>query len=146
MTNTADSPTPPAAPRGGLQFTSPGCRTELRLGALFVLAGTFLWNFAGPALAIKLALIGLPLLLIGTVLQALLSSRRGIDAYPWKLAVAMLILGVPMIFDFRYRDAPGAEVQVLLVGPILAIAGGWLALWWPVAALALRRARAEAAA
>ncbi len=139
-------PSAPDAPRRPLlQFTLPGCRTELRLGALLVLAGTFLWNFAGPALAMKLAVVGLPLLIVGAALQALRSSRQGVDAYPWKLAVAMLILGVPMCWDFRYRDAPGAAVQVLLVGPILAIAGAWLALWWPVAAMNLRRARAEAA-
>ena len=78
-------------------------------------------------------------------LQALLSARRGVDAYPWKLAVAMLILGLPMCVDFRYRDAPGGELHLLLVGPILAVAGAWLALWWPVAALNLRRARTEAA-
>ncbi len=149
-----DQPAPPpvspqpaaAAPRRPwLQFTLPGCRTELRLGALLVLSGTFLWNFAGPSLAMKLAVIGLPLLVVGAALQALLSARQGVDAYPWKLAVAMLILGVPMCFDFRYRDAPGAELQLLLVGPILAVAGGWLALWWPVSAMNLRRARMEAA-
>ncbi len=138
-------PAPEAPGRPWLQFTLPGCRTELRLGALLVLAGTFLWNFAGPSLAMKLAILGLPLLIVGAVLQALLAARQGVDAYPWKLAVAMLILGVPMCFDFRYRDAPGAEVQVLLVGPILAVAGGWLALWWPVSAMNLRRARLEAA-
>ena len=139
-------PTPEAPRRPWLQFTLPGCRTELRLGALLVLAGTFLWNFAGPSLAMKLAVIGLPLLIVGAVLQALLSARQGVDAYPWKLAAAMLMLGLPMCFDFRYRDAPGGELQLLLVGPILALAGGWLALWWPVSALNLRRARAEAAA
>lgn len=138
-------PAPEAPRRPWLQFTLPGCRTELRLGALLVLAGTFLWNFAGPSLAMKLAIVGLPLLVVGAALQALLSARQGVDAYPWKLAVAMLLLGVPMCFDFRYRDAPGAEVQLLLVGPILAVAGGWLALWWPVSAMNLRRARMEAA-
>lgn len=138
-------PAPEAQRRPWLQFTLPGCRTELRLGALLVLAGTFLWNFAGPSLAMKLAVIGLPLLIVGAALQALLSARQGVDAYPWKLAVAMLILGVPMCFDFRYRDAPGADLQMLLVGPILAVAGGWLALWWPVSVMNLRRARMEAA-
>jgi hypothetical protein len=139
-----DSPTAPR--RAWLQFTLPGCRTELRIGALFVLAGTFLWNFAGPALAMKLAILGLPLVAIGAVLQALLSAKHGVDAYPWKLAVAMLLLGVPMCWDFRYRDVPGETVQLLLVGPILAIAGAWLALWWPVAMFNLRRARTADAA
>jgi hypothetical protein len=139
-----DSPTTPH--RAWLQFTLPGCRTELRLGALLVLAGAFLWNFAGPALAMKLAILGLPLLAVGAALQALLSARRGIDAYPWKLAVAMLILGVPMCWDVRYRDVPGEAVQLLLVGPILALAGAWLALWWPVDLISRRLARAAATA
>ncbi len=140
-----DSPTQPAKRRTWLQFTLPGCRTELRLGALLVLSGTFLWNFAGPSLAVKLAVVGLPLLIVGATLQAMISAKQGIDAYPWKLAVAMLILGLPMTFDFRYRDAPGEAVQYVLVGPILAVAGAWLALWWPVSAFNLRRARVEAA-
>ncbi len=135
----------PAPRRSWLQFTMPGCRTELRLGALLVLAGSFLWNFAGPALAMKLAVVGLPLLIIGAALQAVVTSRQGIDAYPWKLAVAMLVLGLPMCWDFRFRDAPGGPIHILLVGPILAVAGAWLALWWPVSAMNLKRARAEAA-
>lgn len=137
---------PPAPRRAWLQFTLPGCRTELRVGALLVLAGTFLWNFAGPALAMKLAILGLPLLAVGAVLQALLSARQGVDAYPWKLALAMLVLGLPMCWDFRYRDVPGEAVQLLLVGPILAIAGAWLALWWPVDSFNRHRARAMEAA
>lgn len=137
-------PAPPAPPprRPWLQFTHPGCRSELRVGALLVLAGTFLWNFAGPSLSMKLALAGLPLLAIGAVLQALRETR----GYPWRLALAMLILGLPMCWDFRYREVPGGEVQVLLIGPILAVAGGWLVLWWPLAARNQRRARAAEAA
>jgi len=139
--------TPAAAPapaprKAWLQFTHPGCRTELRVGALLVLAGTFLWNFAGPSLSVKLAIVGLPLLAVGTVLQAV----RGTRGYPWRLAIAMLILGLPMCWDFRYRDIPGGELHVLLIGPILAVAGAWLALWWPLAALNQRKAQAAEAA
>lgn len=141
-----ESPTtaPASARRGLLQFTLPGCRTELRIGALLVLAGTFLWNFAGPTLAIRIAVLGLPLLAAGAVLQAL-QARRTPESYPWKLAVAMLVLGLPMCWDFRFRDAPGEPVQMLLVGPILAASGAWLALWWAVAALRARTPVAEAA-
>lgn len=136
------APVPPPARRPWWAFTHPGCRTELRLGALLVLAGTFLWNFAGPALAMRIALLGLPLLAIGAVLQALREARRGIDAFPGKLALAMLALGVPMCWDFRFRDGPGEPLQILLVGPILAASGGWLLLWWGVDAWLRRRARA----
>ncbi len=141
-----DAPTtaPASARRGLLQFTFPGCRTELRLGALLVLAGTFLWNFAGPTLAIRIAVLGLPLLAVGAVLQAL-QANRAAGSYPWKLAVAMLVLGLPMCWDFRFRDAPGEPMQLLLVGPILAASGAWLALWWAVAALRARTPTAEAA-
>lgn len=147
MTDPAAAPAaPPADPpkprKAWLQFTHPGCRTELRVGALLVLAGTFLWNFAGPSLAMKLALAGLPLLAIGAVLQAL----KGTQGYPWRLAVAMLLLGLPMCWDFRYRDLPGGPVHLLLIGPILAVSGAWLALWWPLAARNQARARAAEAA
>lgn len=107
-----------------------------------MLAGTFLWNFAGPALSMKLALVGLPLLAVGAVLQALKETQ----GYPWRLALAMLALGLPMCWDFRYREIPGGEVHMLLIGPILAVAGGWLALWWPLAARNERRARTAEAA
>ena len=126
----------PAPRKAWLVFTEPGCRTELRVGALLVLAGTFLWNFAGPALAMKLAVLGLPLLAIGTVLQV-----RTPAAFPWRMGLAMLLLGGAMCWDFRYRDAPGTPVSMLLIGPILASAGAWLLLWWPVA-LVIRRRRA----
>jgi len=147
MTDTMTAPGQPAPQihRPLLQFTLPGCRTELRLGALLVLAGTFLWNFVGPAVAIKIAILGLPLVLVGAITQTL-AARRGVDAYPWKMAVAMLALGVPMCFDFRYRDAPGDTVHILLVGPFLAASGAWLAIWWPISAILLRRARAQEAA
>ena len=118
-------------------FTDPGCRTELRVGALLVLAGTFLWNFVGPSVAIKLAIVGAPLVLVGTVLQALGVGGHG--GFPWKLGLAMLILGGAMSYDFRYREVPGGPQFMLLVGPILAGTGAWIAAWWPVAALIRRR-------
>ncbi|MEK7413016.1 MAG: hypothetical protein AAB263_06845 [Planctomycetota bacterium] len=137
----------PAKPQAeslfSLVFTRPGCRTELRLGALLVLAGTFLWNFVGPTMAIKIALAGIPLVLIGTVLQALgIGSKRG---FPWKLGLSMLILGGAMCYDFRYRDVPGGPLLLVLVGPILASAGLWITLWWPIATLTQRRAALETA-
>lgn len=131
------APAPSAPRKPWLQFTHPGCRTELRVGALLVLAGTFLWNFAGPSLAVKLAIIGMPFLIVGTIIQAL----RGTHGYPWRLALAMLILGLPMCWDFRYRDEPGGPLHLLLIGPILAVAGAWLLLWWPLAARNQRRAQ-----
>lgn len=141
MTDPAQAAPAAAAPRRTwMQFTYPGCRTELRVGVLLLLSGTFLWNFAGPALAIKLALAGAPLLAFGAVMQALGTPR----SYPWKLAVAMLALGLPMCWDFRFRDDPSGELQLLLVGPLLAGAGAWLALWWLVAAMR-RPAPVEAA-
>jgi hypothetical protein len=124
----------PAPPRKPLfTFTDDGCRTELRCGALLIAAGAFLWLFIGPTWATRLCLIGAPLLLIGCVLQAV-QARRGLPGYPWKLALGFLILGLPMCFDLRYREAPGAELHRIAYGPILAAAGAWLALWWPLAA------------
>ena len=73
-------------------------------------------------------------------------ARRGLPGMPWKLGVAMLILGVAMTWDFRYRDLPGGPMGVVLVGPILAVSGAWILLWLPFAARWLRQARAGEAA
>lgn len=134
----AQPPAPPAPPKPGFKFTVPGCRTELRLGAFLVLAGTFLWNFVGPTWAMRLVLVGAPLLLVGTVLQAL-AARRGVDAMPWKLALAMAVLGGAMCWDFRYRELPGGPLAVVLVGPALLGAGAWILLWSLPNAFWLRR-------
>jgi membrane-bound ClpP family serine protease len=133
--------TAPAAPaeKLGFQFTIAGCRTELRLGALLVLAGTFLWLFLGPIWCTRLILVGLPLLYVGTVFQAL-EARRGQPGYPLLLGVCMVILGAAMWYDLRYREAPGLPVQVMPVGPYLVAAGGWLLLWSPLAFLGRRQA------
>jgi hypothetical protein len=135
----ASEPAPPAK-KPAFRFTDDGCVTELRLGALLVLMGTFLWNFVGPTWAMRLAVVGGPLLLIGVVMQAL-AARRGVPGMPWKLGVAMLVLGVAMTWDFRYRDIPGGPMAVVLVGPILAVSGAWILLWQPLASAWLRRAR-----
>ena len=134
----SDATTAPTESKSSLVFTEPGCRTELRVGALLVLAGTFLWNFVGPAMAIKIAIVGLPLVLVGTVLQALgVGTKQG---FPWKLGLSMLILGGAMCYDFRYRDVPGGPIAIVLVGPLLASAGVWITAWWPVAVITQRRA------
>ena len=52
-----------------LTFTDDGCRTELRIGALLVLVAVFVWLWLGPDIASRLALVGLPLLLVGGALQ-----------------------------------------------------------------------------
>ena len=135
----------PAAKKASFAFPPAACRSELRLGALLVLAGTFLWNFVGPTWAMRVAVVGAPLLLVGVVMQAL-AARRGLPGMPWKLGVAMLILGVAMTWDFRYRDLPGGPMGVVLVGPILAVSGAWILLWLPFAARWLRQARAGEAA
>lgn len=141
-TTSAASVEPAAkAKKASFAFTTDGCRSELRLGALLVLAGTFLWNFVGPTWAMRVAIVGLPLLLVGVVLQAL-AARRGVPGMPWKLGIAMLILGAAMTWDFRYRDIPGGTMDVVLVGPILAVSGIWILLWLPLSAAWLRRATA----
>lgn len=147
MTDAAPAPTPPAAappPKTGFKFTLPGCRTELRLGALLVLSGAFLWNFVGPTVAMRLIVVGAPLFLVGVVTQAL-AARRGIDAMPWKLGLCMLALGGAMCWDFRFREVPGGEMSLVLVGPVLAAAGLWLSLWTLPAQLWLRRKPEETA-
>lgn len=150
-----DAPTaPPAASpadgddkpkKPGFRFTGDGCLTELRLGSLLVLAGTFLWNFVGPTWAMRVILVGAPILVIGAVMQAL-AARRGIPGMPWKMALAMLVLGGAMTWDFRYRSLPGGAIDVIQIGPVLLGSGLWILLCLIPAQFWLRRARAEESA
>ena len=50
------------AKKEGFTFTDDGCRTELRVGALLILAAVFLWLWLGPLTSMKLFLAGVPLL------------------------------------------------------------------------------------
>ncbi len=116
----------------GFVFTDPGCRTEVRLGALLVLAAVFLWLWWGPQNSSRLFLIGAPLLLVGVPIQAL-QSRRGRPGYPWKLGLALGVGGALMWPDLRYRETPGGEILSQPIAPLLTFAGAWILAWWPVA-------------
>lgn len=117
----------------GFAFTDPGCRTDVRLGALLILAAVFLWLWLGPTTASRLYLFGAPLLLWGVPWQALQARREGRPGFPWKLGLAMAIGGAVMWPDLRYREAPGGPVYVQEVAPLLLAAGLWILAWWPVA-------------
>ena len=117
----------------GFAFTDPGCRTDVRLGALLILAAVFLWLWLGPTTASRLYLIGAPLLLWGVPWQALQARRDGRPGFPWKLGLAMAIGGAVMWPDLRYREAPGGPVYVQEVAPLLLAAGVWILAWWPIA-------------
>jgi hypothetical protein len=125
---------PPAAPKGGgaFCFTDPGCRTEVRLGALIILGAVFLWLFFGPTFCSRLYMVGAPLLLIGIPIQAL-QSRQGRPGYPWKLGLAITLGGAFMWPDLRYREVIGGPVHVQEIAPLLLAAGVWILAWWPVA-------------
>lgn len=122
-----------SAPSSGFAFTDPGCRTDVRLGALLILAAVFLWLWLGPTTASRLYLIGAPLLVWGVPWQALQARRDGRPGFPWKLGLAMAIGGAVMWPDLRYREAPGGPVYVQEVAPLLLAAGVWILAWWPVA-------------
>jgi hypothetical protein len=132
-----ESSTPAKAPASsassGFCFTDPGCRTEVRLGALIILAAVFLWLWLGPTMSSRLYLIGAPLLLIGIPIQAIQARRDGRPGYPWKLGLAMAIGGALMWPDLRYRESPTGPVYVQEVSPLLLAAGVWILAWWPFA-------------
>lgn len=133
------SPAPAAKPsKPAFTFTDPGCRTEVRLGTLLVLAAVFLWLWLGPQKASWLYLIGAPLLLVGIPIQAI-QARQGRPGYPWKIGIAFTVGALVMGPGLLYRDGIGdAPLHVQMVVPLLLIAGVWVLLWWPVA-LRLRR-------
>lgn len=138
----ASSPVPPpaAAPaKAGWAFTDPGCRTDVRVGALLVLVAVFLWLWFGPTTSARIYLAGCPFLLWGIPWQAI-QARAGRPGYPWKLGLAMAVLGGAMWPDLRYREVPGGPIEVQIIAPLLLAAGLWIVAWWPVAVLGRGRA------
>lgn len=139
MTDSSDAPTsaapaePAAPPKPGFAFTDPGCRSEIRLGALMVLIGVFMWGWLGPGWASPLAWLGVPLVLVGVVLQVRDAKREGRPGYPWKLGLALGVGGVLMAFDLTYRERYDAALQLQLTAVLLCIPGLWILAWWPVA-------------
>lgn len=139
MTNASDplsaaaGPAKPTAEPSAFCFTDPGCRTEVRAGALIILAAVFLWLFFGPTFCSRLYLVGAPLLLIGIPIQAIQARRDGRPGYPWKLGLALTIGGALMWPDLRYREAIDGPVYVQEIAPLLLAAGAWILLWWPFA-------------
>jgi hypothetical protein len=132
----ADADTTPAsAPTrgGGFTFTDPGCRTDVRLGALIVLGSVFLWLWWGPTNSSRLYLVGAILLLWGVPLQALQARSIGRPGFPWKLGLALAIAGGAMWPDLCYRETPSGALHWQEVAPLLVGAGVWILAWWPVA-------------
>ena len=136
--STVPSPSPEQAPKPdqaskkAFAFTDPGCRTDIRAGALLILGAVFLWLWFGPQTSAKIYLVGAPLLVWGVPWQAL-QARSGRPGFPWKLGVAMTILGVAMWPGLRFQNGPGEPIEVQIIAPLLTAAGAWILLWWPVA-------------
>lgn len=129
---------PKAAKRPAFTFTDPGCRTEVRAGGLLVLGAVFLWLWAGPTLASKIYLAGAALLVIGMPIQAF-QARSGRPGFPWKMGVALTVLGLAMWPDLRFRETVGGPQRVQDIAWMLTGAGAWVLLWWPVAVLGRKR-------
>ena len=129
----APATTPPAA-TSGFTFTDAGCRTDVRIGALLILASLFLWLWFGPQTSAKILLAGSPFLLWGIPNQAL-QARRGRPGYPWKLGIAMTLMGLFTWYDLRFRETPEGVVQVQIIAPLLTSAGIWILAWWPISRL-----------
>ncbi len=131
------------APANGFTFTEDGCRTELRLGALLLMAGVFLWAFLGPQKSSWLVIAGIPLLLLGVPLQAF-QARKGRPGFPWKVGLSFAALGLSMCYDLRYREAVGGPLHIQPVAYYLLLAGLWILAWWPLAAAWMKRFRKNA--
>lgn len=117
----------------GFAFTDPGCRSDLRLGALIVLGAVFLWLWWGPSASSRLYLAGAALLLLSVPMQAFQARTQNRPGYPWKLGLAMALGGGVMWPDLRYREIAGGPVHVQEVAPLLLFAGAWILAWWPLA-------------
>jgi hypothetical protein len=134
--------TVPAAPsessdkdkkKDGFAFTDPGCRWDVRLGVLLVLAAVFLWLWLGPAKSSRLYLLGAPFLLYGVPMQAFQARRDGRPGFPWKVGLTMTIGGLLMWPDLMYQESITDKAHVQPVAYLLVIAGAWILAWWPLA-------------
>ncbi len=151
MTDTASAPPAadpaavPAPKKPGFTFTDPGCRTDIRLGALLILAAVFLWLWFGPQTSAKIFMVGAPLILWGIPWQAF-QAREGRPGYPWKLGLALTALALPMCWDLRFREEPTSALQVQIIAPLLLGTGLWIMLWWPISHYFSRALTSETAA
>ena len=128
----ANAEAPAAEPKKpGFAFTDPGCRTDIRVGALLILAAVFLWLWFGPQTSAKIFMAGAPLILWGIPWQAF-EARTGRPGYPWKLGLAMTALALPMCWDLRFREESINPLQVQIIAPLLLGTGIWILLWWPL--------------
>ncbi|MFW5751291.1 MAG: hypothetical protein ACOCZK_06540 [Planctomycetota bacterium] len=121
--------------RSPFTFTDDGCRSEIRVGALLILAAVFLWLWLGPAWSSRLYFIGLPLLLIGVPLQVRDQRRIARPGFPLKLGLVFALGGALMWPDLLYRESVDGAVAVQPVAPLLVVAGVWILAWWPVSRL-----------
>lgn len=141
----AAAPAAPTPKKPGFAFTDPGCRSDVRVGSLLVLAALFLWLWFGPQTSARIFLAGIPLLLWGIPWQAIQGWRQRRPGYPWKLGLAMTAMGIATWVDLRFRETPTAAIQVQIIAPLLTGAGAWILLWWPVSRLPVPAGREDAA-
>lgn len=111
-------------------FTDPGCRTEVRLGALLTVGPIFLWLWLRPDTAVWILVIGLPLLWAGIPIQALQARKQQRPGYPWKLGIAFTLLGALMIPDQMSQVVPGGATSLQVQAPALCLSGIWILAWW----------------
>ncbi len=111
-------------------FTDPGCRTEVRLGALLTVGPIFLWMWLGPEKAVWLLVMGIPLLWSGIPIQAIQARKHGRPGYPWKLGIAFALLGGLMIPDQVSRVTPDGGLAMQIQAPLLCLSGLWILGWW----------------
>ena len=120
-----------SAPKDGFTFTQPGCRTEIRLGTLLVLASVFLWLWLGPSTSSLLYFVGLPMILVGVPIQAWQGRRFGRPGYPLRLGLVLTVGGLAMLPGIRYREMVGDSLHFQPIGPMIIVAGVWMLAWWP---------------
>jgi hypothetical protein len=135
LPSTSEAPPAAAAEKRGFAFTDPGCRTDVRVGSLLILAALFLWLWFGPQTSARIFLVGAPFLAWGIPLQAIQAWRQGRPGYPWKLGLAMTAMGIFTWMDLRFRELPGGPVEVQIIAPLLTAAGAWILVWWPISRL-----------
>ena len=129
----------PAPSSGGFSFTDDGCRLELQVGGLLVVACVFLWQFlpgitnGGMSVCAFGWLIGALLIVVGAPIQAWQARTAGRPGYPWKLGLALVFFGGFMLWDLRYREVPSGPLILHQTALMMVSPGLWILLWWPLA-------------
>ena len=122
-------------------FTDDGCRWEVRLSLLVMLAAVFLWLFLSPPRSAPLYFIALPVFMVGVVIQAIQGRKQGRPGYPLKIGVILTAIGLLSIPGALYRETVDGPLGIQPMVLLMLFPGIWILGCWPFSRQRLIKAR-----